>query len=276
MKTTKSQLETWRDCFTDKAKAEVAVEHIVDQFHKESHKEFWELPNAKIWYQIVRTGLKLSMKMNVDTIFQYAESEIENLFFNSLNIASFLNVPYLLVFTPPLDSPSQSEIFFKQIDTIISQHHGEFVKETGIQDFSEFLNFVNHTDRFDNELKYFLQLHSIRYRIFPFKHAYHLSMQSAFREIKIDNKHIRPDAYVWVPSNPDTKLIIECDGFKYHSDKESFTKDRARDRILQKKGFVVLRLSGLEIYHDPIGKALELLDYFLENTDLSLFEGKDH
>jgi len=62
-----------------------------------------------------------------------------------------------------------------------------------------------------------------------------------------------------VPSNPDFRLIIECDGFRYHSE----------------KGFIVLRFSGHEIYHDPVGKALELLDYFLENTDLSLFEGKD-
>ncbi|MBW1995541.1 MAG: DUF559 domain-containing protein [Deltaproteobacteria bacterium] len=275
MKITKSHIEARRDSFTEKSKAVPAVEHIVDLYHKDPPRDFWELLNAETWYQIVRSTFKHNMKMNVENIFDHAESEIESLFFNSLNIAAFLNVPYLLVFTPPLESPSDTDLLYQQIESTISLHHNEFIKETGKTDITEFLDFVNKADSFDNDLRFFLQFFTILYRIFPFKHAYHLSMQSSFKDVKIDNKYIRPDAYVWVPSNPDFRLIIECDGFRYHSDKESFTKDRARDRVLQRKGFIVLRFSGHEIYHDPVGKALELLDYFLENTDLSLFEGKD-
>jgi len=274
MRITKSKIETWRDCFIEKSKTVAAVEHIVDQFHKDPPKDFWNLSHAETWYKIVRTGMKLSMEMNVNTIFDHTESEIERLFFNSLNVAAFINIPYLLVFTPPLESPSQTQVLYQKIESTISHHHNEFIKETGKSDITEFLDFVNHTDRFDDELRLFLQFFSMQYRVFPFKHAYHLSMQSTFKDIKIDNKYIRPDVYVWVPSNPNFRLIIECDGFQYHSGEEIFTKDRARDRILQRKGFTVLRFSGYEIYHDPIGKALELLDYFIENTDLSLFEGK--
>lgn len=67
---------------------------------------------------------------------------------------------------------------------------------------------------------------------------------------------IRVDAVAWL-RHP---LVIECDGFEFHSDRESFSRDRKRDRILGEEGFRVVRYSGQEIHNDPVATGLDLLD----------------
>lgn len=59
---------------------------------------------------------------------------------------------------------------------------------------------------------------------------------------------------------PDHKLIVECDGFDYHSSKEQLTKDRKRDRKLDRLGWKVMRFTGSEIYADSDICALEVQD----------------
>ena len=49
---------------------------------------------------------------------------------------------------------------------------------------------------------------------------------------------------------PDAKIAIYCDGYEYHSDSNSFQKDRQQSRELQLKGWTVLRFGGSEILND--------------------------
>lgn len=49
---------------------------------------------------------------------------------------------------------------------------------------------------------------------------------------------------------PDAKIAIYCDGYEYHSDSDSFQKDRQQSRELQLKGWIVLRFGGAEILND--------------------------
>lgn len=42
-------------------------------------------------------------------------------------------------------------------------------------------------------------------------------------------------------ANPKAKVVIECDGAAFHTDK---AKDQARDRVLKSKGWRVYRISG--------------------------------
>ena len=49
---------------------------------------------------------------------------------------------------------------------------------------------------------------------------------------------------------PDAKIVIYCDGYEYHSDSNSFQKDRQQSRELQLKGWIVLRFGGAEILND--------------------------
>lgn len=69
---------------------------------------------------------------------------------------------------------------------------------------------------------------------------------------------IRVDALVYVVNRPQMLVAVECDGYEWHGNKESFDKDRRRDRTLKAIGCDVLRFSGAEIFRDPNEAALEL------------------
>lgn len=57
-------------------------------------------------------------------------------------------------------------------------------------------------------------------------------------------------------------IIIECDSFQYHGNREGFIKDKKRERELIKLGYnKILRFSGHEICRDPKEVALEIMKY---------------
>jgi very-short-patch-repair endonuclease len=47
------------------------------------------------------------------------------------------------------------------------------------------------------------------------------------------------------------RLVVELDGYAYHSDRTSFEADRRRDRELQARGYVVLRFTYREVMEEP-------------------------
>ena len=47
------------------------------------------------------------------------------------------------------------------------------------------------------------------------------------------------------------RLVIEVDGFRFHSSRRAFERDRRRDADLQAAGFSVLRLTWRQIVHEP-------------------------
>jgi len=51
---------------------------------------------------------------------------------------------------------------------------------------------------------------------------------------------------------PQANLIVEADGYEYHSTKKQREKDFERQVTLMKKGYMVLRFTGSQIYKDPI------------------------
>lgn len=46
------------------------------------------------------------------------------------------------------------------------------------------------------------------------------------------------------------RLVIECDSKEHHTDLEAYERDRARDRRLVARGFIVIRLSYRQIHDD--------------------------
>jgi very-short-patch-repair endonuclease len=49
---------------------------------------------------------------------------------------------------------------------------------------------------------------------------------------------------------PDAKIAVELDGYEYHNDKDTFTKDRKRQRDLEMRGWRFIRFSGSEVYRN--------------------------
>ena len=56
---------------------------------------------------------------------------------------------------------------------------------------------------------------------------------------------------------PSKKIGIELDGYEFHSDKDTFTRDRQRGRELQRLGWRVIRFSGREVFLDARKCVLE-------------------
>jgi len=53
-------------------------------------------------------------------------------------------------------------------------------------------------------------------------------------------------------------LIVELDGHQAHATRSRFESDRARDRMLQAKGFRVIRITWRQLHDDPQGVAADL------------------
>lgn len=50
---------------------------------------------------------------------------------------------------------------------------------------------------------------------------------------------------------PDREVVVEIDGFSYHSDRSSFENDRHRDALLAAHGIVVVRFTWRQIQSEP-------------------------
>jgi very-short-patch-repair endonuclease len=50
-------------------------------------------------------------------------------------------------------------------------------------------------------------------------------------------------------------LVVEVDGWKYHSDRATFRADRARDRELGRRGLAVMRFADVELDEQPAAVA---------------------
>ncbi len=109
-----------------------------------------------------------------------------------------------------------------------------------------------------DERRYYTGL-IFKYYYVPFDGSYHMTIQP--RVPNIGGKPARPDIYFWIPNRRQVNVVVECDGFQYHSDKAAFKSDRQRDRAFKAQGYDVLRFSGSEIYGDPVNTAHELATY---------------
>ncbi len=209
-----------------------------------------------------RMALETVIRQNTDYVFSHSESPIETIFLNSL-ILGFIKCDSLGLIIHPTFKDTENEIMeFRKT-------YSNFQKFIAWCD-ERFSSFTEIESYLDDELKagkmekeereHFRQL-LFRYYLLPLHDSYHMTLQPKFPNIKIDGKSIRPDIFFWIPTKPEIKVIVECDGFDYHSDKNKFASDRKRDRALQSRGYQVLRYSGTEIYNNPAGVTADLAQH---------------
>ncbi len=223
-------------------------------------KEFIENEFAELMKIILESG----RENNIELVFKFSESPIETTFINSLYLCFIKNnIP--LMITPPMENTlSYIENFRVELQRIDGFLAWYLEKKKDFSKIDEYLgNEVIIGKMALEELPSIKKL-IYRYNFLNLMNEYHLTIQAGFPNIKIEGKSIRVDMFFWIPAESNFNLIVECDGFKFHSDKDSFIKDRKRDRILKSKNFDVLRYSGSEIYNDPVGTASDLFDHLLE------------
>jgi very-short-patch-repair endonuclease len=88
----------------------------------------------------------------------------------------------------------------------------------------------------------------------------------------IKNSHYIVDL-LW----PEAKLVVEIDGFKFHSNKYAFSRDRNKDYELTISGFTVLRIPHDEVMQDIFLAIEKIRDVvtFCRNTTLKCKRGKN-
>jgi len=243
---------------------EKAIEETASELEVEDNED-----SGWSYIEYFRLAIETFYPLAIQTIHTRSGSEIEKIFLCSLMLNFLKNDPLNVRVTPPsiivqpayknateyakqyreyyqnmllvdksgTETDGKDSGFYKHLDTLLSA--GEITKEV-----------------YDNWRIEYIFAHRIGWY-----HAFQLLLQPKFPDIKVEGRSIRPDIYIWRLDRNDLNIIVECDGYQFHSDQGSFTQDRRRDRVLKKMGFEVLRYSGSEIYRDPINTAYELFDY---------------
>ncbi|WP_375780740.1 endonuclease domain-containing protein [Bradyrhizobium sp. ma5] len=194
---------------------------------------------------------------NRQEIAERSESPIEKLFLNSLVLCSIKSQQLLSVHATYTDCAAEiaqlrSDLaHFRELETW-------FAANKPNKTLDEFLDTECARGKMLEDERRYLHRLVFKYRYLPMSGLFHMSIQPKFPAIRIDGRSIRPDIYFWIPDRPNIKIIVECDGYQYHSSKERFTLDRQRDRKLSALGYDVLRFSGQEIHRDPPTVAGEL------------------
>lgn len=187
----------------------------------------------------------------------HSESPIETFFLQTLGALAIGKLgPQYLWFDGPTDN----------IETLIAE------ESAGFQSLESFFDEFGPTGPSPNDIKQMglspkeaeeLTNHVILHNLTgKASKGYHVNLQARFpATINVEGKRIRADMVFWKPRDPSIRIVVECDGFAYHKERESFVADRKRDRVLKAHGYDVIRFSGPEIHNDATGVATELLNY---------------
>lgn len=197
---------------------------------------------------------------NADEIDLVAKSPIEQIFLRSLLLAFLKNDGLGLLVHPTFKDTPTEVLDFRETLKRFRELKAWFEEHKPAGDIATFLNDEMKRGKMDaEERRYYTEL-IFKYYYIPLDGSYHMSLQPRFSGV-ILGKTIRPDIYLWIPSRPDINVVVECDGFAFHSDRAAFSRDRQRDRALKSHGYDVLRFSGSEIFNDPVNSAHELATY---------------
>lgn len=78
-----------------------------------------------------------------------------------------------------------------------------------------------------------------------------------------------PDFIFEVCDENSLGFAIEIDGFDYHDKtKEQAAKDKQRDRLFLKKGYIPIRFAGTEVYRNPLDCVRETMQIIMEIATL--------
>jgi hypothetical protein len=221
-------------------------------------------PNPQ-FKEYFREAMRALLEENSAEVAALAGSPIEKIFLHSLFLSFIKNGDFLLLH-PTYDDTAKEITDFLAILKRWREFVTWFRANKPADSIETFLDGeVERGAMCQDERRGYIG-YIFKYTYIPMDDYYHMTLQPRFPNIKIGGKPIRPDIYFWVPNKPDIKIIVECDGFHYHSDKQKFTSDRQRDRALKALGYDVLRFSGSEIVKDPVNAPYELASYLWDRT----------
>jgi len=218
----------------------------------------------------IRIIMKAYARENFTSAFALAESPIEKIFLSQVILSFFITEPALLTVPPhPLSEYIDDMLWAKDIQKQIEQ----VAHENNKTYFEVAEQMLSRSDL--NRWIY----HGTNVSLGRLDSVYMCPQLSLKDMSKFDEKYkplegIRVDIFFTKLTNEKYKLVVECDGYEWHKDKDSFIRDRKRDRALKAVGYDVFRFSGSEIVRDPISCANELHKYIIENWEFDHFSYK--
>lgn len=223
--------------------------------------------------------VRVFVRSNLARIYKYSESPLETAFFASLQFNFLIGAPDQLMIDVPVtediednikryrsmtESAYQSYLFYKNLP--------EDVRPPTYKEFLRHWIDIPDSGMTEDGAEYLDQEATHGYQLFEYN-SVRVALQPRFSNFYGNGRGIRPDALIWVPSNPKVKILIECDGFEHHGKKEAFTADRQRDRRLSRMGYSIRRYSGSELYHDVMGATSELWNSLREDCSFGYEHG---
>lgn len=262
-------IQSLRDHLLDKERTLALADFYIKKAIEEVEEEE-ECKTDPGFLRYFSLALDTFVKQSIELIYAYAESKIERIFLNSLVLCFIKADPPQLVFTPPSsNAPLMMKRFRRNHRNSLAWLNikNKFTSyERNWQGFEKFLDDSVTNGHMSLSQKEDLIHHIIFYHYLNWFNSFHLTMQAGFPDIRVDGKPIRADILIWIPGNEEFNLIVECDGYKFHSGKDSFVADRKRDRAFQLKGYTVLRYAGSEIFNDPIAVSSDLFKYLTAHS----------
>jgi hypothetical protein len=217
---------------------------------------------------LMRSGLETLAQRNTHLVFLCSQSPIEASFLNSLALCFIRNCLPLVVVPKMSDAPQMIADLRNQLSDLRKLATWYEQRDPSYANLSQYLDAETRRGALPAEERPGLEELILLYEQLNFRTACHISLQPVLTDVLINGKPIRADMLCWIPENKQCKLVVECDGFQFHSCKEVFVRDRRKDRAMKAAGYEVFRFAGSEIYHDPPSAANELFDYLLRFKQL--------
>lgn len=255
-------LKSFREHMRDSAKMREVIEAFIQKAMEEHREEAGDDVHEGV-LRIFEHWIRQCGERAAEVIEAHARSPIEKLFFNAFLLGLIkndgMNFQFHGVFN---NAPEDLDRFAAHYESIRDSFE-LYQRETGDVEGKEFPQVVDRvvaagemTREQGNDLVTGV---TFMYRMNMWN-AMHFALQPKFPGFGLRGRALTADLLMWIPGKPSVRIIVECDGFIYHSDREAFVADRRRDRMFQQRGYRVLRFSGTEIYADPIGMSAELFD----------------
>lgn len=94
---------------------------------------------------------------------------------------------------------------------------------------------------------------AFRQRHFGGAAAMHVNLQPTVPSMEVEGRELRVDLYFWSPAAAHCGVVVECAGFQPHAPPAD------AQPLALPAGVSPLRLTGIDMFRDPVGAVLQLL-----------------
>jgi hypothetical protein len=211
--------------------------------------------------ELLASYLPVLLKDNAQMVFEHSDSPIERILLNGLALTFISATSVIQFMKPTTDAPRVAADYRASVADLMTSMQEYVARHGALNGIEKYYQPDNMETATNDDLRAWHWF--MLYGVMLFGYAPHAIIQPGFPDIRIDGRPVRADLYCFFPNAPQFNLIVECDGYKYHVDHDTFLRDRRRDRAFAAAGYQVLRYAGREIVHNPHAVSTQLFGYLM-------------